>query len=56
MDSTLLNIYRKSVGPVHGQTHSVAIDLTDSLKTKLGKIKDIEKEDTNVLDYIYPLK
>jgi hypothetical protein len=56
MDSTLLNIYQRSVGPVHGQTHSVAIDLTTSLKTKLGKIKDIKKEDTSETDYIYPVE
>ena len=32
------------------------MNLTDSLKTQLGKIKDIKKEDTTELDYIYPVE
>jgi hypothetical protein len=32
MDTNLLNIFRRSVGPVHGQKHSVAFDLSDILK------------------------
>ena len=56
MDSTLLNIYRQSAGSVHGQTHSVAIDLPESLKTKLARSKIPKKEDTTELDYIYPVE
>ena len=48
MDSTLLNIYQRSVGPVHGQKHSVAIDLTTSWKSKIKNIKAIETEATNM--------
>ena len=39
MDTNFLNIFRRSVGPVHGQKHSVAFDLSTSLKDKLGKTK-----------------
>ena len=34
----------------------MAIDLTSSLKTKIDKIEDIEKEDTSETDYIYPVE
>ena len=53
MDTNLLNIYRRSVGPVHGQEHSVAFDLSVSLKDKFGKIKHIKNEDTSEFGYIY---
>ena len=56
MDTTLLKIYLKSVGPVHGQADAMAIDLTESLKAKMSKIKGVKKEDTNVLNQIYPVE
>ena len=56
MDTNLLNIFRRSVGAVHGQKHSVAFDLSATFKEKINKIKDIKTEETTELDYIYPLK
>ena len=56
MNTNFLNIFRRSVRPVHGQKHSVAFDLSTSLKDKLGKIEDIKNGDTSDLGYIYPVK
>ena len=55
METSFFNIYRRSVGPVHGQKHSVAIDLTTSWKSKINNIKAIENEATNIQNQNYPV-
>ncbi|MGV2432774.1 MAG UNVERIFIED_CONTAM: hypothetical protein LVQ98_05575 [Rickettsiaceae bacterium] len=55
METNFFNIYRRSVGPVHGQKHSVALNLTATWKSKINNIKAIENEATNIQNQIYPV-
>jgi hypothetical protein len=56
MDSTLLNIYQRERGSCSWSNTLSGYRSNDLLKDEVGQDQRYQKEDTNVLDYIYPLK